>query len=225
MKLAYVPLSEVETYPRNPKDHDDDLIRASVLRFGFNDPMAINETTGKLLEGHGRLEALRELKDAGKPAPKLIRVRKKDEEWLVPMVRGIAFDTDAEAEAYMVAHNRASESGGWVDLLLGQIMADWDTNDGDLWKAVGFSHKDAAGFLASGQFDKELGELVNRDLNTEERWDVFVDAEIKQIVLYLKHDDYEPTLAKLKQVMESTGTETHTDAILQLLNAYVGSSS
>ena len=88
MKLQWVPLGEAMKHERNPKDHDEALIRASVLRFGFNDPLAVNEATGKLLEGHGRLTVLQQMKVDGDSPPARVKVRKKDGEWLGRLVLG-----------------------------------------------------------------------------------------------------------------------------------------
>jgi ParB-like chromosome segregation protein Spo0J len=57
--IDYVPLDEIAEAHRNPKLHDRRGIRASVTRFGFVEPITIDERTGRLVAGHGRLEQLR----------------------------------------------------------------------------------------------------------------------------------------------------------------------
>ena len=58
-------------------------------RFGYVAPMILDERTGRLVAGHCRLESLKRAKSAGKAPPKRVRVENGD--WLVPVVRGVAF--------------------------------------------------------------------------------------------------------------------------------------
>lgn len=220
MKLQWIPLSEAIKHERNPKDHDEALIRASVLRFGFNDPIAVNEATGKLLEGHGRLTVLKEMKEAGDALPKRVKLRKKDGEWLVPMIRGLSFEDDSEAEAYMVAHNRSSESGGWVDMMLGQMLEDFDIEDDELWKAIGFTRSDAGRYLESAEATAALGEMADRDKLPEERLGAFLAGDVKQITILMTAEDYLATLDRLEVVMKDHGLVSHTAALLKLLDEY-----
>ena len=71
----------------------------------------MNENTGKLLAGHGRLQTLQQMKQAGEKTPN--RIKEKDDEWLVPVLKGISFEDDMEAQAYLIADNRLTELGGW----------------------------------------------------------------------------------------------------------------
>lgn len=112
LRLEYVALSELRRWPRNPKKHADDGIAASIKSFGFNDPFLVDETSGRIVEGHGRLDALEKKKLAGEKPPERIDVR-ADGEWLVPLLRGVAFESEEKARAYLIAHNRLTELGGW----------------------------------------------------------------------------------------------------------------
>lgn len=120
MKIEYLPISEILKWPRNPRKHDPDAMDASIKRFGFNDPPTIDETTGHLVEGHGRIEALERRRRSGVAPPDRVRTR-ADGEWLVPIVRGVAFRDELEAEAYVVAHNRIGE-GLWDNAALAEVL-------------------------------------------------------------------------------------------------------
>ena len=122
IRVEYLPLETLRKHPRNSKEHDLPLLRESVERFGFNDPLALDERTGSLLEGHGRLDTLAEMKHSGASAPP--RVDSRDDDWYVPVVHGVSFESDVEAEAYMIAHNRITERGGWFDNQLHEVLAD-----------------------------------------------------------------------------------------------------
>lgn len=111
IQVEYLPLSEIVGADNNPKDHDIGQIYQSIKRFGFTQPIMMNENTGKLLAGHGRLQTLQTMKDAGEKLPN--RIKEKDGDWLVPVLKGISFEDDMEAQAYLIADNRLTELGGW----------------------------------------------------------------------------------------------------------------
>lgn len=125
LRIEYLPLDELSRWPGNPKAHADDAIAASISRFGFRDPLAIDETSGRLIAGHGRLTALERAHAAGTPAPQFVQVR-GDGMWLIPVTRGGSFADEAEASAYLVAHNRTSELGGWDEGLLADFLKPLD---------------------------------------------------------------------------------------------------
>ena len=62
--LAYVPLQDLEPAARNPKRHHVDL-GSSIARFGYADGVILDERTGRLVAGHGRLEDLRHREESG----------------------------------------------------------------------------------------------------------------------------------------------------------------
>lgn len=121
-QLRWLPLSELERWPRNPKKHDIPSIKDSLRRFGFVETPVKDERTGRLVAGHGRQEALSEMRAAGEDPPSNIQVR-RDGEWLVPVLCGVSFRDDREAEAYIIASNRLVERGGWDELLVQDIVS------------------------------------------------------------------------------------------------------
>jgi hypothetical protein len=149
--IEYTPLSKLLRAPRNPKDHDIGALAESMKRFGYVAPMLLNESSGRLVGGHGRLERLEQAKDSGEVPPKRIQVKGK--EWLVPVVRGIAFESDEEAEAYLLADNRLVELGGWKDEELLPILK--DLAEGAGLEGVGFDADDLDQML----LDAESGDV------------------------------------------------------------------
>lgn len=113
-KVRIIPtkLSEITEADRNVKDHDIGAIHESMNRFGFTSPLLMNESTGKLVAGHGRVEALRQKKQFNEDRPANIDVA-EDGDWLVPVIRGVYFANEEEAQAYLLADNRLTELGGW----------------------------------------------------------------------------------------------------------------
>ncbi|GGS38003.1 hypothetical protein [Deinococcus knuensis] len=125
LRIDYLPLADLTRWPGNPKEHADGAIAASISRFGFRDPLAIDETTGRLIAGHGRLSVLERAHAAGQPAPQFVQVR-GDGMWLIPVTRGGSFADETEASAYLIAHNRTSELGGWNEDLLAGMLGSLD---------------------------------------------------------------------------------------------------
>ena len=122
LRIAYTNLSALLPATRNAKLHDEAGIRASILRFGFAEPLLINEATGRLVSGHGRLIVLNALKTEGAKAPERIQVKAK--EWLVPVVRGLSFASEQDAEAFLVGANQLTIAGGWDEALLLTTIAE-----------------------------------------------------------------------------------------------------
>ena len=125
LRIEYLPLADLTRWPGNPKEHASEAIAASIREFGFRDPLAIDETTGRLIAGHGRLSVLERAHAAGQPAPQFVQVR-GDGMWLIPVTRGGSFVDESEASAYLIAHNRTSELGGWNEDLLAGMLGSLD---------------------------------------------------------------------------------------------------
>lgn len=115
--LEYFPLEDVQGWPGNPKQHDLEAIGSSIDRWGDVDPLIRDDRTGRLVAGHGRTEYLRQRKAAGHVPPRFVQVEEGTGRWLVPVVVGASWDTDAEAEGFILAHNQTTIAGGWGSLL------------------------------------------------------------------------------------------------------------
>lgn len=216
LKIEYRPLSEVEQWPRNPKQHDTAGIDQSIERWGYNDPMAIDERTGKLVEGHGRLAALRRLKEAGKDPPGRVKLR-KDGEWLVPVLRGVSFANESEAEAYLLAHNRLVERGGWDDAMLAAILKDLGTAE---VPAIGWDQaeiEEALSFAAAAGGEALAAEVHRRQAG-DEGYDTYKNNEIKRIVLFLDDAEFRKVIGQLDRLMADLGANSHTEVVARLLD-------
>jgi len=164
IRIEYMPLDKLQRWPRNPKAHDLGALHVSINRFGFVAPITIDERTGKIVAGHGRLDALQQMKAGGKDAPAGIEVR--DGEWYAPVVRGIRFNSDSEVEAYLVADNRLSELGGWEDEALAALLSDLAAEDAALLQATGYDADDLDALLrmmAAPSLDELADEYGDHD--------------------------------------------------------------
>lgn len=150
-RIEYLSIAELRENPANPKLHTAD-IGTSIERFGYVEPVIVDERTGLLVAGHGRKEALLELETKAREAkargervelPDGIRV--KGGNWLVPVVRGWSSANDAEASAMLVASNRLVEQGGWDDPSLAVLLDELAKGPG--LDGVGFTSSEVDALL------------------------------------------------------------------------------
>lgn len=100
--IETLPVSALEPYARNPRTHTKKQIRQiarSIETFGWTNPILI-DGSGRVIAGHGRLEAAKRL-----------GIER------VPTIR-LADMSEAQIRAYVIADNRLAELAGWDDELL-----------------------------------------------------------------------------------------------------------
>src|SRR5437879_13722234 len=91
------PIDRLKPYSQNPRTHSDrqvDQIAASIVEFGFNNPILVDTKAG-IIAGHGRLFAARKLQL--KEVPVII----------------LDHLTEAQKRAYIIADNKLAENAGW----------------------------------------------------------------------------------------------------------------
>ena len=140
MKIEKAKVSELVEYAGNAKLHTHeqiDQIAASIQEFGNCDPIAVwtNESGEReVVEGHGRLMALRKLGIEECPVIELDHL------------------TDEQRRAYMLVHNKLAIDTGFDFAILSSELASIDT-DID-WDDFGFDAiAFAAGMSANDDFD------------------------------------------------------------------------
>ena len=172
LRIQYEDLDDIVGADNNPKDHDLGVLYQSMQRFGFTNPIIMNESTGKLLAGHGRLQTLQMMKDNGEKAPDRIQVQKDIEDdriefWYVPVLYGISMSNVAEAQAYLIADNRLTELGGWkpVDLMdsLTDILEETGKLDG-----TGYDLDDIETILGDMERDLDVNDDITANLDDNE---------------------------------------------------------
>lgn len=129
MEIVKLKLEDLRPYKGNAKIHTEEQIeqiKKSIETFGMNDPIAVWGEDNVIVEGHGRVQALKEMG--------------------VEEVDAIRLDhlTDEERKAYTLAHNKINMNTGFdldmLDLELDDIQTinmedfgfvysniDWDT--------------------------------------------------------------------------------------------------
>lgn len=159
LRLEYMPLDELRRAPRNPKDHDLGFLSRIMGKWGYTDPVLIDERTGALVAGHGRLDTLEAKRRIGDDPPKHIEVTASGD-WLIPVIRGWASEDDDDAEGYLVADNRATELGGWLEGELTEVLKRQALLGTEALEDTGYGHEDLEVMLArqAGMFDDQNGQ-------------------------------------------------------------------
>ena len=133
MKLEYRDIHKVKPALRNPKLHSADDIIRSIRKHGFKDPIIVDARTGRVVSGHGRVEALISMQKANEKPPEGLEVSGKS--WLAPVVE-VSFKDDAEAEEFALTVNRLVERGGWNKGLLEEMLKDLEPVGFDIIREI-----------------------------------------------------------------------------------------
>ena len=118
--IRYLPIDDIQPDPRNPRAHESiEDVKASIVRFGFVDPIIHDDRTGQMIAGHGRVEALTDLHALWLKAPKRTRkvpggITVEGDRWSAPVVFGWSSNDDNEAAGLLMALNRLTETSKWI---------------------------------------------------------------------------------------------------------------
>ncbi len=106
-RIELWPIDRLRPYERNPRTHSEaqvEQIAASMVEFGWTNPILVDESAG-ILAGHGRLLTARKLGLAE-----------------VPVIR-FEHLSEAQKRAYLLADNQLALQAGWDDALLAEELA------------------------------------------------------------------------------------------------------
>ena len=118
--IEYFRLQDLIKMERNPKLHSA-KIDDSFAEYGYVEPVLIDEGSGKLVAGHGRLERLEKQYGLEMEPPSRIKVH-SDGSWMVPVIRGVTFDSPTKAEEYGITSNLLTIDGGFDTTELEQLI-------------------------------------------------------------------------------------------------------
>lgn len=147
MDLIKKKLNEITPYEFNAKEHPREQIeqiKKSIEEFGNNDPIAVDEN-GVIIEGHGRLMALKEL--GAKEADVIV-------------LKGL---TEEQKNAYRLVHNKLTMNSDFDLRVLEQELE--KIKDYDM-EALGFNFEEIAEGLT--KLEDENATLEEDDFNEEE---------------------------------------------------------
>ena len=116
LKIEYIPLEKLTPYEKNARLHtevDLETIENSIQEFGMCDPIGIWSDKNIIIEGHGRLMALKALGHAEAPCIRLDHL------------------TDEQRRAYALAHNKTAEMSKWDFAMVESELAELNLNMAD----------------------------------------------------------------------------------------------
>lgn len=167
-RVEMMSLAGITGADKNPKRHASEQLGKSIGRFGYVEPVVLDERTGRLVAGHGRVEALRVERHKGGRPPD--GVEERDGEWFLPVLRGWRSRSDAEASAYLLASNKLTEVGGWDEQEL-QMMIQSLAQQGAL-DGVGFDEE-----VINEALGKENPADDSKTVEPSGKFSVLVDAK------------------------------------------------
>jgi len=161
IKVTMVPTSDLVPYSGNAKLHPEkqiDQIAASIQEFGNNDPIAVwhnDRGEMEIIEGHGRLLALKKL--GVKKAPVIF----------------LDHLSDAQRRAYTHIHNQLTMNTGFDTELLSQELS--KISDIDMEGLFGF---DVGGDVSSEEWaDDDVDDYEEPSFEDEPDGDGYADDE------------------------------------------------
>lgn len=128
-RIELWPLDRLTPYARNPRTHTDEDVQrvaASILEYGFTNPILVGD--GQILAGHKRFMAAQ-----------LLGLD------VVPVI-DLSYLSPAQRRAYVIADNRLAEDAGWDDQLLTEELRALQADGFDL-ALTGFHDDELAQFL------------------------------------------------------------------------------
>lgn len=129
-RIELWPLDRLKPYERNARTHSAEQvaqIAASIVEFGFTNPILVDSSDG-IIAGHGRLQAAQELGLSTVPIVVLDHL------------------TDRQRRAYILADNQLALNAGWDLELLRTELEDLVADDFDL-SVIGFSDEELSNLL------------------------------------------------------------------------------
>ena len=195
MQIEMLKIKDLKPYKKNAKKHPKkqiERIANSIEAFGMNDPIGIWKDN-TVIEGHGRLEALKQLGYDECPCIRLDHL------------------ADEERKAYTLAHNKVAESEWDFDLLNDELndiysfdmedfgfeFVDTDKNKKDTQNKVeGILNLNKATFPGVGKYDiPQLAPVYENEIGEIKEWIgfnyVLSDKEPEGKAVHFFIDDYQ----------------------------------
>ena len=143
-RIELWPVDRLRPYERNARTHSAEQvaqIAASIVEFGFTNPILVDSSDG-IIAGHGRLSAAQELGLKTVPVVVLDHL------------------SERQRKAYILADNQLALNAGWDTDLLREELQDLAAQDFDL-SLIGFSDDELADLLP------EIEELPPEDADAD----------------------------------------------------------
>lgn len=137
-RIEIWPIDRLKPFARNARTHSDEQVNqiaASIVEFGFCNPVLVDTNEG-IVAGHGRLLAARKLRLAECPVVVLDHL------------------TEEKRRAYIIADNRIAENAGWDTKILAEEM-EFIRKSSIPLEAVGYTDDEYDKLLAETEVPQE----------------------------------------------------------------------
>lgn len=195
--IEWMDIESIQFALSNPKKHDISAMYQSISRYGLVEMPVLNETTQRIVAGHGRIETLREMfrHDPQNP-PKNVKL--DNGRWLIPVMRGHAFASDTEAQAYLVDSNNIGLLGG--ELTPYDMLKIWDDTEYKKMLQDLASVSELPVSVDGDDLDSLLQEPAVTDGNSVEDVSLGADEPIHRVIVECESQEQKDTLiARLRE--------------------------
>jgi hypothetical protein len=189
-----VPLDDVKPWPNNPRSGDIAELKKSIQKNGFYGAVIVQRSTGFVIAGNHRRQALEELGSETIP------------------VLYVDVD-DTEAARLALADNRTSDLAMYDDEALFQLLdhlVRTDTLEGTGYDRASYE------LLLQGMDGDQVGG-VRQGLTPEERIDQYNELDIRSIILPYGGDEYEAVASGLATLRKEHEFDSNADVVAWLV--------
>ncbi|WP_127476600.1 site-specific DNA-methyltransferase [Sulfurivermis fontis] len=165
LRVEYRKVETLVPYARNPRTHSDEQIAriaASLVEFGWTNPILVDGANG-IIAGHGRLAAARKLGLTEVPVIELSHL------------------TPAQKRAYVIADNRLALDAGWDEEMLALELAELSEAGFDL-ALTGMGDDEIERLLDEIEADIQPADASTADEDDQARDDEDIPAPPKIVI-------------------------------------------
>jgi hypothetical protein len=205
MQTQRVELSSLVPDPDNARKHPDrnlKVIKDSLNKFGQQHPLIVS-SDNVIIAGNGRYEAMRQM---GWTHCDIVRT-------------GLS---GADARAFSIADNRASDTAAWDDALLVEQLQAIAAGGQDMLTAAGYEHDELRALLerspeAAAELGRGVGSVNEFKSGFPRSFEDYTDSQVKMLVMTFAMSQYTLIVDAMADIAEQNGLETNSDVLIYLL--------
>lgn len=193
--IQLVSPNELKANPRNPNTHTEEQIKRLckvITEQGFRVPIVVSKQSGKVVAGHGRLQASLKL------GLEKVPVSFQD------------FASEAQENTHMLADNRLAELADMDNTMLKDLLQELDTGEIDM-DLTGFSESEIGSLMTQVFQGDDTGD------DPTDKLEVMQNTQLRQIMLVYKQEEFEEIIDLLEELKSKMSLETNHDVITQLI--------
>ena len=189
-------------WPDNPRSGDLNTLKESINKNGFYQPVVVQRSTGIVIAGNHRKQALEDLGATEIPA--------------------VFVDcTDIEATRIALADNRTSDLAFYDDHQLLDLLNELMTKGNGL-EGTGYD-RNAYELLMEGLDKESVTGGIRQGVAPEERLDEYNNLDLRSIILPFDIATYERVAAGLMDLRVQWGFDTNADVVTRLVDEAMAS--